>query len=55
MSKLSDKKKIEEIAKHFLEKQKSYKNINTMNEIISKNIESIYSLKMEIKIIMKKL
>ena len=44
MSKLSDKKKIEEIAKHFLEKQKSYKNINTMNEIISKNIESIYSL-----------
>ena len=44
MSKLSEKKKIEEIAKNFLEKQKSYKNINTMNEINSKNIENIYSL-----------
>lgn len=44
MSKLSEKKKIEEIAKNFLLKQKSYKNINTMNEINSKNIENIYSL-----------
>ena len=44
MSKLSEKKKIEEIAKNFLEKQKSYKNIHTMNEINSKNIENIYSL-----------
>lgn len=44
MSKLSEKKKIEEIAKNFLLKQKSYKNINTMNEINSKNIENLYSL-----------
>ena len=44
MSKLSEKRKIEEIAKNFLLKQKSYKNINTMNEINSKNIENIYSL-----------
>ena len=44
MSKISEKKKIEEIAKNFLLKQKSYKNINTMNDINSKNIENIYSL-----------
>ena len=43
MSKISEKKKIEEIAKNFLKKQKSYKNINTMNEINSKNIDNIYS------------
>jgi len=44
MSKLSEKKKIEEIAKNFLKKQKSYKNLNTMNEINSKNYENMCSL-----------
>jgi len=44
MSKLSEKKKIEEIAKNFLKKQKSYKSLNTMNEINSKNYENICSL-----------
>ena len=33
MSKLLEKKKIEEIAKNFIKKQKSYKNIHTMNQI----------------------
>ena len=32
MSKLSEKKKIEEIAKNLLKKQKSYKNINTVTD-----------------------
>ena len=38
MSKLSEKKRIEEIAKNLLKKQKSYKNINTMNEMNRKKI-----------------
>ncbi len=33
MSKMSEKKKIEEIAKNLIKKQKSYKNINTINRI----------------------
>jgi hypothetical protein len=33
MSKLLEKKKIEEIAKNFIKKQKSYKNIHTINQI----------------------
>ena len=41
MSKLSEKKKIEEIAKNFLKKQKSYKNINTMIEMNKDKIDNI--------------
>ena len=43
MSKISEKKKIEEIAKNLLRKQKSYKNINTLNEINKQKIHNIYS------------
>ena len=39
--KLSEKKKIEEIAKNFLKKQKSYKNINTMIEMNKDKIDNI--------------
>ena len=41
MSKLSEKKKIEEIAKNFLKKQKSYENINTMIEMNKDKIDNI--------------
>ena len=43
MSKLAEKKKIEEIAKNFLKKQKSYKNINTMIDINPKKMDNIFS------------
>ena len=49
MSKISEKKKIEEIAKNFLKNQKSYKNINTMREINKKKLDNIYNNKKENK------
>ena len=45
MSKLTAKKKIEEIAKNFLKKQQSYKNINTLNNINKNKNEEFFSQK----------
>ena len=42
MSKISEKKKIEEIAKNLLRKQKSYKNINTMTVMNKQHIDNLY-------------
>ena len=42
MSKISEKKKIEEIAKSLLQKQKSYKNINTMTVMNKQHIDNLY-------------
>ena len=45
MSKLTAKKKIEEIAKNFLKKQQSYKNINTFNNINKNKNEEFFPQK----------
>ena len=45
MSKLTEKKKIEEIAKNLLKKQQSYKNINTINYINKNKIDDYFSKK----------
>ena len=42
MSKIAEKKKIEEIAKSLLQKQKSYKNINTMTVMNKQHIDNLY-------------